>query len=413
MGQLLAAWRRYWFTPASLTALGASRIALVGIVLYLNHGDRLLHVALVPAAHWQPVPALAMLGVGQPDVAAVQRLSWVLRTALVAAGVGVLTRGALLLTFGLMVVQEAMLNSFGKVSHATIPLLYALLFFAVAPAGEVFSLGAMWRRMRAAGRSAVLPPPPARTSPYARWPLDLLFFELASFYLLAGLTKLRTSGLKWADGWTLQYFLLVKGTPGGLWLATHFSLCVLFSCMVLVLELGAMAGMVRRLRPYVLAGIVCFHAATTYFMNVSFWPVSVLCILFVPWDRLGRVLVRVSGLAHHRLDVLYDGRCALCRRTLSVIRDLDLGHVTRPVDIAVGHSPEAVHRCEGVRVLDGHGCSSGGFDACRRLAWLLPAAWPLLPLLYVPGVMPVGRRAYAWVAARQRARTSALHVPTP
>jgi hypothetical protein len=56
--RLLTAWQRYWFTPASLTALGVSRIALVGIVLYLHQGNRLLRAALVPAALWQPVPLL-------------------------------------------------------------------------------------------------------------------------------------------------------------------------------------------------------------------------------------------------------------------------------------------------------------------------------------------------------------------
>ena len=38
--RLIAAWRRYWFTPASLTDPGVSRIALVAIILYLNGSSR-------------------------------------------------------------------------------------------------------------------------------------------------------------------------------------------------------------------------------------------------------------------------------------------------------------------------------------------------------------------------------------
>ena len=415
--RLLAAWERYWFTPASLTAFGVSRIALVGITLYLNRGNRLLRVALVPAALWQPVPLLAALGVGQPDLATVKRFAWLLLGASVAAGLGVFTRTALLLLFGLMALQEGMLNSFGKVSHATIPLVYALLFFALGPSGRAFSLGAIWRRARAAGRA---PSPPAdRMSGDARWPLDLVFFELAAFYLLAGLTKVRTSGFQWADGWSLQYFLLFKGTPGGMWLAQHFWLCVVFSWTVLAFELGAMAGMVRRLRPFVLAGIACFHVATTYFMNVSFWPVSVLCLLFVPWNRLGTALARVSGLADRRLEVLNDGGCALCRRTLSVIRDLDLAGTVRSIDISVESPPtqlraiDAHSRCQSMHVVDDRGRVTAGFDAFRRLAWVLPAAWPILPVLYLPGVAPVARRAYAFVAARRPIGNCVLHAPAP
>jgi len=39
-----------------------------------------------------------------------------------------------------------------------------------------------------------------------------------------------------------------------------------------------------------------------------------------------------------------------------------------------------------------------GFRAFRRLAWDLPPLWPLVPLLYLPGVPTIGQRLYLWVA---------------
>ena len=42
-----------------------------------------------------------------------------------------------------------------------------------------------------------------------------------------------------------------------------------------------------------------------------------------------------------------------------------------------------------------------GFDAYRALAWALPLCWPLLFLLYLPGVRPVGQRVYARIAGRR------------
>jgi hypothetical protein len=42
-----------------------------------------------------------------------------------------------------------------------------------------------------------------------------------------------------------------------------------------------------------------------------------------------------------------------------------------------------------------------GFDGYRSIAWVLPIAWLALPILYVPGVPAVGRRAYRFVAAHR------------
>ncbi len=64
-----------------------------------------------------------------------------------------------------------------------------------------------------------------------------------------------------------------------------------------------------------------------------------------------------------------------------------------------------------MQVVDTQGRVTAGFDAFRRLAWVLPAAWPVLPMLYLPGVAPAARRAYAFVAARRRIRRCMLHAP--
>jgi hypothetical protein len=48
-----------------------------------------------------------------------------------------------------------------------------------------------------------------------------------------------------------------------------------------------------------------------------------------------------------------------------------------------------------------------GFDAYRSIAWVLPIAWPVLPLLYLPGVPVLGRRIYRFVAFH-RSTTSCL-----
>lgn len=210
------------------------------------------------------------------------------RIALASAALGFATNFSMLAVLVLQLVQEAFLNCFGKTSHGTIPLLYALLFFALAPCGRVLSLDAVLRR--AWRRARNLPAQPAAScSPYARWPFELLFVELAAYYFLAGFAKLREAGLLWADGATLQYYLLEKATPAGLWLASHVRLCIGLSVLVLVFELSWPLGVVlRRLRPALLVAGLGFHWGTIVFLRISFWPVWFLYLLFVPWTALAR-----------------------------------------------------------------------------------------------------------------------------
>jgi hypothetical protein len=391
------AWRRYWFSPASLTNLGIARILLAAILLWLDGRTRFVGAATVPAAFWTPTGLLRGLGIGQPGLPLLEWLSSVNVVLLCAVALGVFTRTALALLFPLQLYLESLLNCFGKASHGTIPDLYALLFLLLAPCDRGFALGAMWRRARAAGAAPVAPP--SRLSSFAGWPLDLLFVELAAYYCLSGLSKLRDGGLAWADGYALQYYLLLMRTDGGMRLASHLWLCTALSVLVLAFELSAPLGIVRRLRPLVLGGGLLFHLSTWYFMDIWFWPIVALYALFVPWARLGLGIARSTGFARGFLRVAYDGRCPPCRRTVSVLRDLDLAGKLAFVDVtppARGGHLSGAHLVVGTR---------GDIDGLRRLARALPAAWPLAPLLYIPGTRWLGRRLWS-AMARLRAAAS-------
>jgi hypothetical protein len=377
--RLLAAWQRYWFTPGSLTTLGVSRVVLAVIVLWLDGIDaRATQSAWVPSTYWAPIPLLRMLGVDQPGLEPLRWLGRVNALLLVCVLLGVRTRPALALLLPIQLFIEALPNSFGKVSHGTIPVLYALAFFLAAPCDRGFALDALWRRARAAGRAPRLPPPPSRLSRDARWPLDLLFIEIAAYYCLAGISKLRDGGLAWADGYTLQYHMLAMPAPWGHRLAEHLGLCAALSVLVLTFELGAPLGVIRRVRPFVLAGGVLFHLGTWWFMNIWFWPIVALYTLFVPWTHVGAVLARWTGLGADAPVVHYDADCASCRRQVSVLRDLDLAGTLRFTS--------------GER--SGHlALTPGGPAGLRRLALALPVAWPLVPALHLPGAAALCSRA--------------------
>jgi predicted DCC family thiol-disulfide oxidoreductase YuxK len=123
-----------------------------------------------------------------------------------------------------------------------------------------------------------------------------------------------------------------------------------------------------------------------------------------------------AGARVKRALVLYDGRCALCRKSVALLRRLDwlsvLGFVdvrdpgqTQLLELSV--APERL--IEEMHVLTPHnGEVRHGFRAFRWLAWRLPLLWFLVPFLYLPGMASVGQRAYLWIA-RHRFRLVPCH----
>lgn len=306
-GRATAAWRAHWFPPAPLSDLAVARTLLAAIVLYLDGRIRFYGIARAPALAWEPIPLIALFGIAQPGIAVVRALSRATQLLLLTSMVGLLTNLALGGAFVLQLVQEGLLNSLGKVTHSTIPLLHAMLFFALAPCGRVLSLDA-WLRARRARRAppdAVRAPAaaPASMSRFARWPFELLFVELAFYYFDAGLSKVAASGLAWADGNTLQYHLLREGRVAGLWVAQHRWPCAALSTGALAFELGfPLAIFVRRLRPLFLAAGVCFHLGNHFLLNLIFWPVLAVYPLVVPASQIVCWLrTTVAAVAsHHR-----------------------------------------------------------------------------------------------------------------
>jgi len=109
--------------------------------------------------------------------------------------------------------------------------------------------------------------------------------------------------------------------------------------------------------------------------------------------------------AEGRALVLYDGDCPLCRRSVRLLHGLDwlgkLGFVNARDPERLRELPESLdpgRLLEEMHVLTPRGEVHHGFAAFRWMAWRLPPAWFLLPLLYVPGVGWLGQRVYLWVA---------------
>ncbi len=90
-----------------------------------------------------------------------------------------------------------------------------------------------------------------------------------------------------------------------------------------------------------------------------------------------------------QLKVIYDGNCGFCRSSVAKLKAMDwFGRLT--------YDPFFEHLSE-VKVVEGDK-TYGGFDAFRRLCFVVPLLYPLLVFVYLPGAAFIGRRVYAFIA---------------
>jgi predicted DCC family thiol-disulfide oxidoreductase YuxK len=117
-----------------------------------------------------------------------------------------------------------------------------------------------------------------------------------------------------------------------------------------------------------------------------------------------------------KAQVLYDGQCLFCRKSIESLKKLDrLGRLSYVNARDPGQLPAGPRPLDPDRLLremhlvtpDGRRVYHG-FGALRWLAWRLPLLWPVAPLLYLPGVPALGQRLYLWVA-RNRFRLVPCH----
>lgn len=108
-----------------------------------------------------------------------------------------------------------------------------------------------------------------------------------------------------------------------------------------------------------------------------------------------------------RATLIFDGECGICQQAVSLLKRWDREHVLRYVpfqdsaavarfEIALPALAAAMH----LVVPDGR--VYAGADAVPELLRLFPGKRWLAPLFRIPGVLPIARRIYAWIARRRR-----------
>jgi predicted DCC family thiol-disulfide oxidoreductase YuxK len=108
------------------------------------------------------------------------------------------------------------------------------------------------------------------------------------------------------------------------------------------------------------------------------------------------------------LDIIYDGNCGFCIRSLQILNLFAVGAALRFHDF---HQTTIFEKFPNLRnadlqdamyVLAWNERPHRGFYAFRRILWESPLLWPLRPLFYFPGIGLIGTRVYAWIARNRR-----------
>jgi len=173
---------------------------------------------------------------------------------------------------------------------------------------------------------------------------------------------------------------------------------------VVVLVLGAAAGVALAILRHRLGALDLAAAGA-------------VALVLVP-PSLFAALGRAVAVRTTPMDVIYDGKCSFCRRSVDTLLVLDVSERLQPRD---SHAPEtrAQHpdldpeRAQReMLVWDGRRLE-GGFDAFRLIAWKIPLAWPIVLFLYVPPVPQLGRVVYRDIAANRTQIACELNLAPP
>lgn len=300
-------WRSYWFSPAPYFDLAVVRVVAVTVqlfitLIYFDWLDDLALRAALPDSFYQPLPVLNILNLPfgwgyRPSIEALTAIHYITTVAGFLSLVGLLTNVSLIVFAAGSVYLQAFLYSFIDFHHPPQVMMIALSALALSPCGKVLSLDWFLARWRSAGgfdRRTAVTELIERKSEFAGWPIRLLQWFFVLMYLSAVVSKLFKGGLDWANGYTLQYYLVQDGlrwaSPLALWLSDQHVLVWIMQCGVLIFQVTfALAVIFPKLRwIYVPAGLG-LHLGIFLTLKAPFFQWIGLYAVFIPWSEALRM----------------------------------------------------------------------------------------------------------------------------
>lgn len=298
---------KWWFAPLPAERIAGLRILIGGFSLFylwMRHHS-LLGINHLPVANFHPI-GLVDKFVSRPlDHDAWTVIVYATEVTAWAFTLGILYRFIAPLFAALMLFTMTYSNSWNMVFHTENLLVLHIAALALAPASDAWSLDRWWWARKGA-------PPPEPDGKYA-WGVRTAAVLTVVTYMLAGIAKMRLTGLDWLDGDQLRnqiaYDNLRKALLGdevaqlALPLIEHPSIFIGLSILTVIVELGSPIALLggRIALVWVIAAWG-FHLGVIFLMAIVF-PYPLFGIAYAPllpverpMGWIGRQLVKLAKL---------------------------------------------------------------------------------------------------------------------
>jgi predicted DCC family thiol-disulfide oxidoreductase YuxK len=295
--------------------------------------------------------------------------------------------------------------------HQNLVPFYVMIVLSFTPCGDGWSVDRLWKIYQ--GRAV---PDAGRTSPVYGWSRYACWTMIALPYVTNGLSKLLGGGLLWWNPTNMRTNLYVdtlnpREYDWALSLHLTHAPDIFFSLMGLfALFSETFFGLVlfsRVARWIFPVAAIMMHIGIFLLQRILFLDLILLQLVFFDFTPIRKAIGGWLAGKRGRLQVLYDGLCPLCGRTVRLLacfdlftrlefldfRRLDLNEYNR------SHMLNLARRdLEEEMYVIFRGKAYRGFYGYRRIASALPALWPLAPWLFLPGISSLGVLVYGYVA---------------
>jgi predicted DCC family thiol-disulfide oxidoreductase YuxK len=291
-----------------------------------------------------------------------------------------------------------------------------LWILCLAPIGKAISLDRA-RALRLAKKTtrnleATLP---RYSSPWTGACMRLMQIQMAVLFFFSAVSKLR--GDDWWSGDAVWVVFTTNEHYNRFaldFLASHYWLVNLATYGTILIEL-AYSFLIwdRRARPYLLVDALFLHVMFAFLMGLFYFSFVMamghMSFVYPEWlARLGQAWKRRFG----DMEMIYDGRCGFCYRSMVWFLSFDgLGQI-RVRDFRTNPSPVVsdARMEKALHLVLPDGRALPGFEAYRYVVLRVPGLWWQIPFFYTPVLSRmIGRPLYNWVAAN-RSRLSAIRL---
>jgi predicted DCC family thiol-disulfide oxidoreductase YuxK len=291
-----------------------------------------------------------------------------------------------------------------------------LVILCLAPIGRAMSLDRV-RAVRAAKRSNLGATLPLYRSPWTGACTRLMQIQMAVLFFYSAISKLGKP--EWLDGsavWAVftmdeyysPFILNVLGSQ--YWLVnvgTYGTILIELAYPFLIWQ--------KSTRPYLLVAALFLHAGFAVLMGLFYFSFVMMMghMSFVRPEWLTRL-----GLAWKRkmgdMEMIYDGRCGFCVRSMAWFLAFDgLGQI-RVRDFRTNPSPVVsdAQLDKALYLVLPDGRALPGFEAYRYVVLRVPGLWWQVPFFYVPVFSRlIGHPIYNWIAGNRSLLSSILISP--